>query len=75
MDFLTDDLAAATNPTEEQLQAFLSQHPEKYNVEPLTSFAQVYVNRAQRGDGAAAEAERLLALLNGNESSHWRTFG
>jgi hypothetical protein len=75
MDFLTDDRAAATNPTEEQLQAFLSQHPEKYNVEPLTSFAQVYVNRSQRGEGAVAETERLLALLNGDGSSNWRTLG
>lgn len=75
MEFLTDDLAAAAVPTDEQLQTFLNQHPDKFNVEPLTSFAQVYVNRSQRGEQALREAERLLALLHSGTSSDWQTLG
>jgi hypothetical protein len=75
MEFLTDDVAAVATPTDEQLQTLLSQHPDKFNVEPLTTFAQVYVNRSQRGTGASAEAERLLALLNDKAGSDWQTLG
>jgi hypothetical protein len=75
MEFLTDDLAAAANPTEEQLQTFLRQHPDKFSTESLTTFAQVYVDRSRRGDGAPAEAERLLALLNDKAAPDWKTLG
>jgi hypothetical protein len=75
MEFLTDDLAAEAKPTDEQLQAFLRQHPDKFNVEPLTTFAQVYINRSKRGAGATAEAERVLALLRDKASSDWQMLG
>lgn len=75
MDFLSEDLAGQARPTDEQLQAFLQAHPEKFNVEPLTSFAQVYVDRSKRGDGAIAEAERLLATLNASPGADWQSVG
>ena len=75
MEFLTDDVAAVATPTDEQLQAFLSQHPDKFNLELLTTFAQVYVNRSQRGDGASAEAERVLTLLNDKVGSDLQSLG
>jgi hypothetical protein len=75
MEFLTDDVAAVATPTDEQLQTFLSQHPDKFNVASLTTFAQIYLNRSQRGEGASAEAERLLALLNDKASPDWQTLG
>jgi PPIC-type PPIASE domain len=75
MEFLTDDLAEAANPTDEQLQAFLLQHPEKFSLEPLTSFRQIYLDRSKRGDKAAADAENLLAQLNGKSSADWKTLG
>lgn len=75
MDFLTDDVAALATPTDEQLQAFLSQHPYKFNTQSLTTFAQVYINRPQRGEGASAEAERLLTLLSDKTNLDWKTLG
>lgn len=75
MDFLTDDVAAVATPTDEQLQAFLTEHPDKFNIESLTTFAQVYINRSQRGEGASAEAERLLTLLNDKANPDWKTLG
>jgi PPIC-type PPIASE domain len=75
MDFLTDDVAAVANPTDEQLQAFLSQHPDKFNIEPLTTFNQVYINRSQRGEGASAEAKRVLTLLNDKANLDSKTLG
>lgn len=75
MEFLTEDVAAVATPADEQLQAFLSQHPDKFSVEPLTTFDQVYINRSQRGEGASAEAERLLLLLNDNANPDLKTLG
>jgi hypothetical protein len=75
MDFLSDDLAALTNPTDEQLQTFLREHPDKFRDEPLSTFAQVYINRSQRAERAAAEAERVLGKLNGTTGTDWRTLG
>ena len=75
MEFLTDDLAEAANPTDEQLQAFLLQHPEKFNLEPLTSFSQVYLDPSRRGARAARDADNLLAQLNGKSGADWKTLG
>lgn len=75
MDFLTDDVNALAPPTDAELQTFLDQHPDKFNHEVLTSFAQVYINVSQRGEGASAEAARVLTLLNGQASSDWQSLG
>ncbi len=75
MEFLTDDVAALAEPTDEQLQTFLTQHPEKFKVESLTTFAQLYINRAQRGESASGEAQRVLAQLNDKVGPDWHSFG
>jgi hypothetical protein len=75
MDFLADDLSAVESPTDEQLQAFLQQHAGKFASEPLTTFAQVFVNRTQRGEAAASAAQRLLDLLNGQAPPDWHKLG
>jgi PPIC-type PPIASE domain len=75
MEFLTDDVTAAATPTDDELQTFLNQHADKFSVESLTTFAQVYINRSQRGEGASAEAERLLALLNDKAGSDLQSLG
>jgi PPIC-type PPIASE domain len=75
MEFVSDDLAATANPTDEQLQTFLSQHPDKFAVESFTTFAQIYINRSKRGEKAVIEAERLLASLNDKSPADWQTLG
>jgi hypothetical protein len=73
IDFLTDDMAAAANPTEEELQTYLQQHAGKFNVEGLISFSQIYINRSQRGNAADGEATRLLAIVNGKSGTTWQS--
>jgi hypothetical protein len=75
MGFLIDDLTALANPTDEQLQTYLRQHPDKFNLESVTTFAQVYVNPSKHPAGVTAEAERLLALLNTKAAANWQTLG
>ncbi len=63
MEFVSEDAAAAAEPTDAQLQQFLTAHPEKF-VEPARiTFQQVFVNAEKRGDAARRDAEQILAAL------------
>ena len=63
MEFISADVAAATPPTDAQLQAYLGQHAEKFLMPPRLTFQQVYFSTDRRGEGAARDAEKLLAEL------------
>ena len=63
IEFLAEDLIETTAPTDDQLQEYLVSHPEFFRVEPRVSFQHIYISRDRRGEGAAAEAERLLEVL------------
>jgi hypothetical protein len=63
LEFLMEDDAAATPPTEADLQAWLDAHAAVYAVEPEISLCQVYVSVDRRGAAAEADAARLLAEL------------
>jgi hypothetical protein len=63
MEFVSEDAAATAEPTDAQLQQFLTQHPEKF-VEPArVTFEQVFVNAGRRGEAARRDAEQILANL------------
>jgi hypothetical protein len=64
MEFISADVATATPPTDEQLQAYLAQHAEKFLMPPRLTFQQVYFSTDKRGEGAARDAEKLLAELD-----------
>lgn len=63
-EFLTDDLAAAVQPTDQELLAWLDKYPDKFRLEPKLALRQVYVSVSRRGAAAAGEANRLLTRLN-----------
>ncbi len=64
LEYLSEDLTAASAPTDAELRAWLSSHPDAFQGEPQVAFRQVYVNASQRGESAAQnEAKRLLAVL------------
>jgi hypothetical protein len=63
LEFLLEDLTAE-EPGDEELIAFLQQHPEKFQVEPRVSFRQLYLNPDRRRDlegGAEMMLQRLRA--------------
>lgn len=64
LEFITDDLVDAYDPTEEQLAAYLAEHPDVFRVPPRLSFRQIYFNLDRRGEQAVRDAETLLARLN-----------
>lgn len=63
MEFISADVAAATPATDAQLQAYLGEHAEKFLMPPRLTFQQVYFSTDRRGEGAARDAEKLLAEL------------
>jgi hypothetical protein len=65
MQFLLEDEAAAIEPSEEELQAHLNANADQYRTPAVISFRHVFVSRDRRGEGAKAEAERLLNALRG----------
>lgn len=68
MEFLSEDIAAQTEPDDEALQAFLDTNPDKFRTDPLVSFQHIYFSWDKRGDLAAVDARQVLATLDGGES-------
>jgi hypothetical protein len=62
MEFVSHDLAASVDPSNEELAAYLNAHPATFTTERRFSFRQVYLN-PKRHDNLARDAERLLAGL------------
>ncbi|NUQ72299.1 MAG: peptidyl-prolyl cis-trans isomerase [Polyangiaceae bacterium] len=69
MQFLLDDEAASVEPSESELQSYLDANAERYRLPAVISFRHVFVSRDRRGEGAIAEAERLLDSLRGGADS------
>jgi hypothetical protein len=68
LEFLLEDLSAAEPPTDEALNDYLQQNPERFRIEPRLTFGQVYLSPDRHPD-LAAEAERLLAELRAGASA------
>jgi hypothetical protein len=63
LEFLVEDAASSTPPSDAELQAWLAAHPESFRAEPRLAFRQVYVSPERRGTSAEKDAVALLARL------------
>jgi hypothetical protein len=63
MEFISEGVADAAEPTDAELQAYLDRHPGKFALPAQLSFRQVYFSPDRRGEAARRDAERLLAEL------------
>ena len=63
MEFISEDVAAATEPTDAQLQAYLEQQADKFALPSTLTFQQAYLSAERRGEAVRADAEKLLAEL------------
>lgn len=64
MESLAEDVAALVPPTEEQLEAYLREHPDRFRVEAHFTFRHIYFSADRRGDQAWDDAQQSLAQLN-----------
>jgi hypothetical protein len=63
MQFLSEDVAALAQPTDEQLRAYLQTHADNFRVEQHYTFSQVYFNPDRRRDHLAYDARQALETL------------
>jgi hypothetical protein len=75
LDFIAEDLAGRIEPTEDDLAAYLAQHPDDFRVDPRLSFRQVYLDPEARGDSLPTDARDLLRALNGDPAAEAGTLG
>jgi hypothetical protein len=64
MEFVTDDVAARAQPTDDELNGYLQAHPDKFRVEQQFTFRQLYLNPEKHGETLARDTAQLLAKLN-----------
>lgn len=63
MEFVAEDMSAATEPTEAELASYLAEHAESFRDDARFTFRQVFLSPEKRGDQTDADALRLLAEL------------
>jgi hypothetical protein len=64
MEFISDDVAAQAEPTDEQLRSYLKEHPEAFRIEPRFTFRQVYLNPERHRQSLTQDAAQLLTRLH-----------
>jgi hypothetical protein len=63
MEFVSDDIAALAEPTEDDLGAYLKAHADTFRVERQFTFSHVYLNPERHGEALARDTAQLLAQL------------
>jgi PPIC-type PPIASE domain len=64
MEFVSDDIAAQSEPSDADLNAYLQAHADSFRVEQRFTFRHVYLNPEKHGKNLARDAAQLLAQLN-----------
>jgi len=76
LEFVAEDLADAVEPTEDQLQKFLQEHPDSFRLQRRATFRHIYLNPEQRGKSLESDAQELLdALRDADETAHIEELG
>lgn len=63
LEFLFEDLGGGEEPGEDELRAYLAQHPDRFGEPARLTFSHVYVSRDRHGEAAEPDAARILATL------------
>lgn len=65
MEFISEDVAAQAEPTDDELQQYFAEHADAYRVDPRLSFRHVYLSTDRRGETVRDDAAVLLEELRG----------
>ena len=63
LEFVSEDLAAPAEPSDDELRAWLVAHPEAFRVEPRFTFRHVYLDPERHGENLQRDVAQLLARL------------
>lgn len=69
MEFLSDTVIRALNPTDEELETYLKSNMSKFELDPQIAFEQVFLNPERRGDQIEEDAASILEALNSSASA------
>ena len=73
LEFVSDELATRTEPSDAELQSFLEVHRGTFQTEPLFSFRQIYFNPQRHGENLHRDVTRVLDELQHSGSHVPRT--
>jgi hypothetical protein len=62
MEFLAEDFAATQEPTDDELEAYLREHPDAFREAPRFTFRHIFLSD-DRGENLKVDADALLAQL------------
>jgi hypothetical protein len=63
LEFVTDDVSALAEPSDEELSSYLKAHAETFGLQRQFTFSQVYLNPERHGENLARDMAQLLAQL------------
>ena len=63
LEFVSEDVAAHAEPTDEQLRAYLKEHADAFRGDRRFTFRQVYLDPQRRGANLDRDASQMLAQL------------
>lgn len=69
LEFVSEDVATESEPTDADLRAYLGAHPDSFRVEPRLTFRQVYFDPDKRGDHLARDVAQALAQLTADDEA------
>ena len=69
LEFLSENITDPTPPTDEELRAFLQNHPDQFRSQRRFSFHQVYLSLERHRDSLAGDTGELLRQLKSSNSS------
>lgn len=69
LEFVSEDVAAQSDPSESDLETLLRSQPEKFRVGRSYTFTHVYLNPDRHGGNLVADAERLLLQLRNSDAT------
>lgn len=63
LEFVTDDIVALAEPTDDELGVYLTTHANTFRVQQRFTFSHVYLNPERHGENLVRDTARLLAQL------------
>lgn len=64
LEFVSEDVTAQAEPSEDELRAYLQAHPEAFRIGRRLTFSQIYFNPERHGEALTSDVAKLLAGLN-----------
>jgi hypothetical protein len=75
LEFLSENITDLTPPTDEELRAFLQNHPDQFRSQRRFSFHQVYLSLERHRDSLAGDTGELLRQLKSSNNSDTSRLG